>query len=1036
MSLEIWLGTQGSGQSVGTPRGIALPNGNTVVFSTAPNFTQRHYTVIDPLGNVVTSGRITLAENLEMVIIDVSLRADGGYDLLFGSNYNALPILHLVRLDAGFTQVSPVQTLAEQFNGFGEMRALGDGSLAILYGTFQAGIQNAGVRFVSADGTVGPVVNASSSFNPGPLFLQVATNDQLVFTAWLDTSAGLARGRLFDLAGNPIGAEFAMSSTGAVGDNRILLERLSDGSFIAVWTQRQNNDTTLPTTLFGRRFSASGQPLGDQFVVSAAVPDGQSITGLAADTDGGFLITFESQTGTRIRLFDASGAPVTDSLAVPGIASEVAIVPIGDGRFITYGSGTSAGFAIIDGRMGNFDGDEGDNLLVGSNAGPSTVNGFGGNDRFFGGSQDDTFNGGAGNDQFTPGEGNNSLVGGTGDDTYFLSTVEFSSATNNIVELAGEGIDTVWALLGFTLQDNIENGGIYASTRPGNLTGNALGNRLTGNDGPNTLSGLGGNDVLLGGGSNDVLLGGEGGDLLDGGDARDRLEGGAGNDQLIGGEGDDVLLPGTGTDRVEGGIGNDEIHFGAAAEASSDDVIDGGTGIDFIVLASGITAFDLSPVTFTGIEGISHFGATLNLTLRTSQFAMLNNFMLGGQVTLTFSDAGAVVLLMPPLPNGLNLIRLSAFGNSVDARALTTFNLAIEGGAGDDVIRLGSARGSASGGDGSDRIFGGNGDDTLDGGDGADVLTGGLDNDTLDGGSNVDTAVVSGLRSAYTVTQTSTGVFQVTGADGTDTLTAVEFLQFDDQILRLRPGTGVSVNFASANPAVYQSAMNAIRDFDGNVLGGDGGWLRIGEADVNGDGDVDQILVNRTIARFATVGTAPDGLVYFNDHGWAGETRVAGIYVDPLVEAGIVEAGSPFDSQRRFLNDLAIENINRVLGANDYNSDGIHEVYFALTDGTAYLRALMHADGNIRYANYQSQQEVIDYLTANGFGPETYAGWFTAPSSAALTMQDSVDTAEANALGRAALRGEDAAMPGSIDPASLVFSAPALDDHLRAEFYG
>ncbi|MFN4021183.1 MAG: hypothetical protein ACK4IC_11775, partial [Erythrobacter sp.] len=171
------------------------------------------------------------------------------------------------------------------------------------------------------------------------------------------------------------------------------------------------------------------------------------------------------------------------------------------------------------------------------------------------------------------------------------------------------------------------------------------------------------------------------------------------------------------------------------------------------------------------------------------------------------------------------------------------------------------------------------------------------------------------------------------------TLTAIEFLQFDDQILRLRPGTGVSVTFNTANPAVYQSAMNAIRDFDGNALGGNGSWLRIGEADVNGDGDIDQILVNRSIGRFATVGTAPDGLVYFADHGWAGETRVAGIYIDPLVAAGIVEAGSATDSQRRFQNDLQIENINRVLGANDYNNDGIQEVYFALTDGTAYLRA-------------------------------------------------------------------------------------------------
>ena len=258
------------------------------------------------------------------------------------------------------------------------------------------------------------------------------------------------------------------------------------------------------------------------------------------------------------------------------------------------------------------------------------------------------------------------------------------------------------------------------------------------------------------------------------------------------------------------------------------------------------------------------------------------------------------------------------------------------------------------------------------------------------GGSNVDVAIVSGNRSAYTVTQTSLGVFQVSGTDGTDTLTNIEFLEFDDQTLRLLPGQGVAVNFASADPSVYQDAMNAILDFNGNALGGNGAWLRIGEADVNGDGDIDQILVNDAIARFATVGTADDGLIYFNDNGWAGETRVAGIYLDPLVQAGDVEQGSPFDSQQRFQNDLAIENINRVLGADDYDGDGLQEVYFALTDGTAFLRAIMEADGNIRYANYQDERGVIDYLTANGFGEETYGNWFPGPdadgASGAATM--------------------------------------------------
>ena len=31
------------------------------------------------------------------------------------------------------------------------------------------------------------------------------------------------------------------------------------------------------------------------------------------------------------------------------------------------------------------------------------------------------------------------------------------------------------------------------------------------------------------------------------------------------------------------------------------------------------------------------------------------------------------------------------------------------------------------------------------------------------------------------------------------------------------------------------------------------------------------------------------------------------------------------------------------------------------------LRALMHADGNIQYANYQSEVQMSDYLTSKGY---------------------------------------------------------------------
>ena len=38
-----------------------------------------------------------------------------------------------------------------------------------------------------------------------------------------------------------------------------------------------------------------------------------------------------------------------------------------------------------------------------------------------------------------------------------------------------------------------------------------------------------------------------------------------------------------------------------------------------------------------------------------------------------------------------------------------------------------------------------------------------------------------------------------------------------------------------------------------------------------------------------------------------------------------------------------------------------------LNNAGSYLRALMHADGNIQYANYQSEAQMSDYLTSKGY---------------------------------------------------------------------
>ena len=59
-------------------------------------------------------------------------------------------------------------------------------------------------------------------------------------------------------------------------------------------------------------------------------------------------------------------------------------------------------------------------------------------------------------------------------------------------------------------------------------------------------------------------------------------------------------------------------------------------------------------------------------------------------------------------------------------------------------------------------------------------------------------------------------------------------------------------------------------------------------------------MINSVIGRWATVGVDSQGSIDFANHGQNGDTRVVGVYQDPLIAAGIIEAGSPFESGLRF----------------------------------------------------------------------------------------------------------------------------------------
>jgi hypothetical protein len=91
-----------------------------------------------------------------------------------------------------------------------------------------------------------------------------------------------------------------------------------------------------------------------------------------------------------------------------------------------------------------------------------------------------------------------------------------------------------------------------------------------------------------------------------------------------------------------------------------------------------------------------------------------------------------------------------------------------------------------TGGSGADTLTGTALSDDLSGNDGNDILRGGAGNDRLDGGAGLDTAAFASLYQNAGLVRSASEV-QVSSAEGTDTVTAVERFQFSDGVLQFEP---------------------------------------------------------------------------------------------------------------------------------------------------------------------------------------------------------------------------------------------------------
>jgi Bacterial Ig-like domain len=442
---------------------------------------------------------------------------------------------------------------------------------------------------------------------------------------------------------------------------------------------------------------------------------------------------------------------------------------------------------------------------------------------------------------------------------------------------------------------------------------------------------------------------------------------GTGSDTLIGGTGTcDILFAGTsGNNTLKAGTGNDYMFGGFSGGTTTfvdnigNNYMKGGTGTNIYQFSENASGHD-TIANFNTTTDQLQIGANLNGNGITTASQLVSS--------ATVSNGNTVLHLSPN--DDITLLGLS------DPSELTT-SISLEGGEFVPWATTPSAPGKLALASTSDT---GAKRDNVTSITTPEITGTGTAGDTV---SLFDGSIILG-----TLNVRNDGTWSITTTTLTDGVHHLTAQQTDlagnasaasdplDLTIRAHPvyADPLSVSDLLSKPS-SQTLIDLV-DFDGNHLGAVSSWSIMGEVDVQGDGDLEYVLTNRDIGRWATLGPDEFGVIDLANHSWGGDTRVVGIYTDPLIKTGEVQAGSPFDSEARFQNDLRSGNINAILGAGDYNGDGLQEVYFSLTDKTAVLHAYMHADGNLQYANYQTSSQAIDYLQSHGYGHETWGTWF------------------------------------------------------------
>jgi hypothetical protein len=144
---------------------------------------------------------------------------------------------------------------------------------------------------------------------------------------WEDRSEALRnaniKAQIYDISGVPVGGEFLVNTQTSGNQFAPTVTSLSGGRFVVTWSDNSGLGDGSSNSVQAQIFNGTGGRIGTEFVVNTQTTSSQALSDIIRLTNGGFVVTWSDAVGNSIKaqVYDANGVRVGSEFTVKTQAS-------------------------------------------------------------------------------------------------------------------------------------------------------------------------------------------------------------------------------------------------------------------------------------------------------------------------------------------------------------------------------------------------------------------------------------------------------------------------------------------------------------------------------------------------------------------------------------------------------------------------------------------------------------------------------------------------------------------------------------------